>query len=504
MARLTGFFRSMVEHPVRYWILVAVVFALSRIATWGFPLDSDHWIFYYVGSTWLHGGTLYVDAWDHKPPLIFFFNGIMSLALGDNIVLHRVWLTALTVLDTALFYLVLKRIVPSLMSRVKATLSDNAIIKLSLLLYVFLRNLSQFTNSGNTTENYGLIFVMAMWLAYIAFARTNSWWWLALSGFFCSVLFFLKGNFLLLGVAIGILLLIDNLKTLRKFFIYAAVFIVPMLLHVLFWVLYFLSQGTLKDAMIATFTFSAKYSSSAWSGNLSSNVTLLATTLLLLIPALVLFAVFLRDAKVQRTNRTYLGVGMSFVFGVLAVTGVGSFYPYYLIIIMPFLVIVTMYGLVRLPHLRAWAKRSLGAVLVIGLVLSYGISLKQLQNSLVGPVKEAADQYQVAADYVNAHTTPGDAVFDYDFGATFYHLADRRSGSRFVSASVLLLDHRDKYGFDLNTLFIGDMERNHTTYVVTNAATRALYYSNTPVADYLNSHYTLEKTFGDLDVLRRK
>lgn len=504
MARLNRFFHSILEHPVPYWILVGVVFILARVATWGFPFDSDHWIFYYVGNTWLHGGTLYVDAWDHKPPLIYLFNGIMSLFLGDNIVLQRIWLTALTLVDTALFYLLLKRIVPRLMQRVHTTPSDDNIVKIALLLYVFLRNLSQFTNSGNDTENYGLIFLIAMWLAYLAFERTQKWWWLALSGFFCSVLFYLKGNFLLFGVAIGMLLLLANLKTLRKFFLYAVVFVAPLILHTLFWVWYFVSQGTLNDAIIAIFSFSAKYASSAWGGDLSSNLVLLGETLILLIPALFFFVVFLRDFRAQRNNSAYLAVGLSFALGVLAVTGVGSFYPYYLIIVMPFIVIVMTYGLARISEARGWVRGIIAAGMVIMLVLSYGISLTQLKNSLTGSARESADEYQQVADYIDANTTPEDAVFDYDYGATFYRLAERRSGSRFISASHLLLDYRDNYGFDLDDTFISDMERNQTKYVIVNDDTKALYYSNTPVADYLNSHYELEKSFGTLEVLRRK
>ncbi len=505
MSHLARFSRSILEHPVRYWSVVAIMFVLSRIATWGFPFDSDHWIFYYVGSTWLHGGTLYVDAWDHKPPLIFLFNGLMSLALGDNIILHRIWLTALTLIDTGLFYLLLKRIVPPLMERVRVSLSDDSIIKIGFLLYVFLRNLSQFTSSGNNTENYGLTFVMAMWLSYLAFARAKKWRWLALSGFFCSVLFFLKGNFLIFGAVIGILLLLSNRRHVGRFFLYAVVFVVPMLLHGLFWVLYFVSQGSFSDFVIAVFTFNEKYSSTAWSGALSSSeLALIVTTLILLVPAILLFIVCLRDARVQCTNQVYLAVSLSFVLGVLAVVGVGTFAPYYLEIVMPFIVIVMTYGLVRLPEVRARGRRSLAVVVALALVLSYGISLKQLQNTLIGSVREAVDTDQEVADYVKANTTSTDTVFDYDYGATFYVLADRRSGSRFISASHLLLDYRGDYGFDFDDIFISDMERNQTKYVVINEATWSIYCANTPIADYLNSHYELEVSFGTQEVLRRK
>ncbi len=113
--------QSLIGRPVAFWITVVVVFAVARLATWGFPFDSDHWIFTYVGREWIvDGGQLYVDAWDHKPPMIFLMNGIMAALFGDNIVLHRIWLTAFTVLDCWLFFLLAKRVLPGMLDRVDA------------------------------------------------------------------------------------------------------------------------------------------------------------------------------------------------------------------------------------------------------------------------------------------------------------------------------------------------------------------------------------------------
>ena len=71
---------------------------------WLFPIDSDHWIFYYVGHTWFSGVQLYVGVWDHKAPLIYAFNGVLSVLFGNNLAWHRVVLTLLALLDTFLFY----------------------------------------------------------------------------------------------------------------------------------------------------------------------------------------------------------------------------------------------------------------------------------------------------------------------------------------------------------------------------------------------------------------
>src|SRR5664279_772990 len=117
MQKVKELFSKILNKPAYFWVLVVFVFIVARIATWGYPFDSDHWIFYYVGHNWFHGGTLYVTAWDHKPPMIFVFNGLMSLMFGGNIVWHRIWLTALSILDIALFWQLLKMVVPSFFPR---------------------------------------------------------------------------------------------------------------------------------------------------------------------------------------------------------------------------------------------------------------------------------------------------------------------------------------------------------------------------------------------------
>ena len=121
----SGFVQTMTGNRWLFGLTLVVVFALARVATWGYPFDSDHWIFYYVGHNWIvGGGDLYVDAWDHKPPMIFLFNGIMAALFGDNIVLHRIFLTALTVLDVWLFYLVAKRVMPALLAGIRSTIEQ--------------------------------------------------------------------------------------------------------------------------------------------------------------------------------------------------------------------------------------------------------------------------------------------------------------------------------------------------------------------------------------------
>jgi 4-amino-4-deoxy-L-arabinose transferase-like glycosyltransferase len=499
MQKIKEFCLKVLNNPLYFWGIVVLVYVVARLATWGYPFDSDHWIFYYVGRIWAQGGTMYVAAWDHKPPLIFVFNGLMYLMFGGNIILHRIWLTLLSVVDIALFWQLLKKVLPDL----KVKYVDIA-AKVGLLFYVFWRNLSQFTSSGNNTENYGLIFLLGMLLSYLSFRKEPKWWKMLISGTCFSVLFYLKGNFLLFGVPIGILLLIDNWKSVRKFFGYGIVFVLPLVIQTGFWVTYFAKKNAFTDFFIASFLFSTKYAKSEWKGDVSSNIVLLLILAVFLVPTIIFSLLYIRDFRKNKTNGTYLLFGMSLLAGLGLTLGLGSFYPYYFEIAMPIFIIIFVYALFNMQGLSIWKRWMIYIVLGMSMFLSYGISMKQLYNTFAGSVKAEATEYQQIAAYIDANTTTSDKVFDYDYGATFYRLANRDSGSRFVSASVLLLEYRDNYGYNFDQEFISDMEQSKAKYVVVYRDKNNIYYQNKPIVDYFDTHYVLDKTFTKFEVLRRR
>lgn len=506
MRKLKQTFHAVINHPVLFWVIVLALYSVTRIATWGYPYDSDHWIFYYVGKIWGEGGLLYVNAWDHKPPLIFLFNACMNLVAGDNIVLHRIWLTCVSVATALLFYGLAKRVIPQLLA-LHTSHHDNStqahvLARVALLAFVFLTNLSQFTSSGNNTENYGLLFLVGMWYAYYLFCERRRWWYLMLAGVGLSCLFFLKGTFILFGLPIAVLLIVRYRRSFGTLLRHLTLFGAPVFAQGIGWVWYFIQQGTFNDFIVASFSFSAKYAGSAWRGGVSNEPLLTLETFLVIIPAVIAGAIMLRDVKKGVHNQSYLMLGSSLMLGLLVVLSVGSFYPYYLQIIMPFVVLVSVYAAMRLRSMRIGYRRMMIACVVLLCAFFYAVSCKQLLNNFTGSAAREADEYQQVADYVRAHTQPGDKVFDDSYGATFYQLAGRDSGSRFVSASVLLLDYRDHYGYDLDSVFISDMEHNQTVYVITTRGTN-LYVKNIPVTEYLQTHYHLEKAYDTFDVLRR-
>ncbi|PIX98917.1 hypothetical protein COZ22_03860, partial [bacterium (Candidatus Howlettbacteria) CG_4_10_14_3_um_filter_37_10] len=204
-------FYKIVTNNNFFWSILVLLFIVSRLATWFYPYDSDHWIFYYVGKMFAEGGVLYISAWDHKPPIIFVINAIMHLILSDNIIFHRILFTLFAIFDCFLFYRLALIITKKINTKEFTYLS-----RISLLFYVFFRNLSQFTSSGNNTENFGLTFLLLMVLSYFSYLNNKKSRYLLASGFCFSILFFLKGNFALFSLPIILNIIISNLKTLKR------------------------------------------------------------------------------------------------------------------------------------------------------------------------------------------------------------------------------------------------------------------------------------------------
>lgn len=481
-----------------FWVFLILLFVFARLAVWFYPYDSDHWVFYYVGKAIANGQLLYVDAWDHKPPLIFEFNAFLHLLFGGNLVLHRIFLTLLAILDIFLFYKL-----AGVFS--KEFFKENAerITRAALILYVFFRNLSQFASSGNNTENIGLIFLLLMFLAFFKFYKDKKLSYLFLSGVCLSVLFYLKGNFLVLSLPILIEILLLSYKSIKKFFVNYIVFGAPLIIQTAFWLLYFKLNGALNDFFVATFLFSSRYAKSAWNFDVSPRTIFVFIVLPLFVPLLFFTIKYLFDIKKIKSVMLYRFVLFALLAGLFAGFGVGTFYPYYFLIGLPIFILVFIYG-GNLLKVSKDINLLLLLVLFAGMAFSAAISYKQFLNSFTGPAKAELNEYQQIADYVKANTSEDDKIIAYTYGAVLYRMAERDSGSRFISASVLLLDERDNYGFHLSDTFISDVERSKPKYWIVAKDNDTLYTQNKKVFLYILNNSSIEKEFDNYMVLRNK
>lgn len=482
-----------------YLLLLLSVFGFSRLATWLFPYDSDHWIFYYIGRRWSEGSTLYLDMWDHKSPLIYAYNGLLHKLFGGNIILHRLFFTILALLSIWLFYKVAILLYQQLKLKNSITLA-----RFSTLIFAFIANLAVFTNSGNNNENVGIVFLLATLYFYLRWRQDPSKHhnFLLLSGLMGGFVFTLKANFAVLLLPIVIDLIIVSRKNIYRLVGNLCFWVAGPLLQLLAWALYFQQVGTFKQFLIASFEFNSKYMAALGLDINAPGIMIFIGVLLLL---LLFFAPFLiRSWKLFSKNKTSINLfivllsACSLAFMVLAGT---TFYSHYYLIVLPLLCLVL--GTTYEGVIKSKAKLLATGLVFVAVLLTLA-SYKQIYNSYLGNVKVEANNQAIVAHYINEHTSPNDTFFAYVYGATLYQLADRDSGSRYISASHLLIDYKYQFGYDFNQQFIYDMVYSEAKYVVISSDVNNIYRVENPVAmAFIENNYHLETSLAGYDILVR-
>jgi len=362
----TGF-NNFLKSKYLFWVILVLIFVIARLATWFYPFDSDHWIFWYIGKTILHGGIPYLSAWDHKPPLIFYFNSLLNLFFDGNLAWQRAFLTLLALIDILLFYKLAQ-----IFSRRFYQENAEKVARIGLIFYVIFRNLSQFTSSGNNTENIGLIFLLLMFLGFFWYLEKKNYWLLFLSGLSLSILFFLKGNFLLLSLPIFVELIIQNYKNIKNFLIRFAIFLLPLILQAILWLWYFKAHNAVHDFLVASFFFSSSYAKSAWLGKVSSNQLLfLAILAPLILPLLPFLYKFLKDIKRILKDQFYRFLFTLTLASIFFAFAIGSFYAYYFLILIPTFSLLIIYGAKIFLNLSKLKNLIIILVLILGMAFSW-------------------------------------------------------------------------------------------------------------------------------------
>ena len=481
-----------------FWLVAVIVFCVSRVATWAFPFDSDHWIFYYLGRRWAQGATLYLDMWDHKSPLIYGYNAFLFKAFGGNIVLQRIFFTLFALVGLWLFYKTAKLLFNYL--QVNNPLYT---ARVTTLLFAFFANLSQFTNSGNNNENLGWVLLMGALYCYLRYRKgpVRNEMWLLASGIATGFVFILKANFAFLLLPLLIDLIIVLRKNFYKLIAGLAIFAFGTLAQLLIWSLYFVHLHTYKLFLTATFTFNSKYIRALGWDIHQPGITIFLGILLLL---MMFFAPFLIKAWSrfrQPDSKLGIFVPMLAASAIIFMISAGTFYSNYFLVAIPYLCLVA--GATATSVFKYRGNLTLFILVVIA-ALMFAISLKQVYNTFYGSDAANARDMTAAANYIKDHTSSNDTIFANVYGATFYRLADRNSGSRFVSASHPLIDYKYHFDYNFNLDFITDMEESQAKYVVESSDPSDIYRTENPVMmRYINHNYTLQTTIGRFDILAR-
>lgn len=179
------------------WVaLLAWVITLLALPIFTYPLTTDQSIFTIIGSRIAEGGLPYIDAWDVKPPAIYYTYALFVGLFGaTSTALRMMDITLVILMSASLAYLALR-------------LSGRRAAMWAALLFSILYFREIFWTMAQNDGVQMLPMTLAMIAAYKAgdhpSGSRRAMLWTVLCGVCCGIVFWFKYPFALFGVALAL------------------------------------------------------------------------------------------------------------------------------------------------------------------------------------------------------------------------------------------------------------------------------------------------------------
>lgn len=241
------------------WERALILLSVLTVMTAYLPIrrnyypSNDSSIFAYIGSVIRAGGLPYIDAWDHKPPLIFYLNAF-GLSVTDGHLIG-IWLLEVVFLTVAM--LLLFRLLRTIVS---------ARIALPVVWFGMI-HLARLLDFGNYTEEYALPFQVGA-VALLIFSkqrnRLREWF---LSGLLMGLAFSLKqpliGAWFGIGICVLLEALTDGKESAGDRFVRLSKIGFSLFSGFLFvnlaWAAFFAAHGAFAEYIFGAFTYNFSY-----------------------------------------------------------------------------------------------------------------------------------------------------------------------------------------------------------------------------------------------------
>jgi hypothetical protein len=459
---------------------IIIFWLLARIILFSIRLDTDHSIFYYIADSIKHGGTLYLDAWDHKPPTIFLLAVPFTL-LGPNYYLHRVIYSLFNLVATILFFKFSKRFLST-----ESKLEKGAIQKSTYLATILFILMSLWAGvDGNNNEIWGItIFVLILTISRVKDSALPKWLFIG-KYLLYSILITLKPNFM-----IFLLWEIPQVFVRKNFFKSNLARLVTIMVLPTAYILYYAQLGKLNELWNAWIQFSAGY---AAMHNKYFDFNELKNIIFVTIVVMFFFAGLfkLRDKFSKKWNAGILAliVAIYFVYFMFS----GTHYEYYILVLTPFLALVIGTLIVT------WSK--LGKIFLL-LLSIYTIGL-YIDTVFIGnnmskwyPVSDH-DIFSVS-NYIKTHKTANDTCVYFGPTATINIFAECPAPGRFINMTNYMHDIEGGMNNGYLDEFVASLKAKKPRYLIVSALFNYYKYDSRIQQIYDSSRFIYQE--GGLEV----
>ncbi len=498
------FAKTLIEGKYKYLLLLTLVIVVARLGSWFYPFENDHLFFYVIGREIAEGKILYLDIWDHKPPLIYYFNALIHIFLGGSILVHRIFFTMWMLVELFCFYSLLKLSLEQVKNKHIIFTA-----RLTLIFYAFWRNLSQFAYSGNNTENFGLIFLIGLYYFGLKFLEKRRSIWIFLCGLCLSVLFFLKPNFIIFSLPLWVEIFYPWLNIIQKkdwskfwenlksSLLNSLLLISPTIVQGVFWVWYFHTQGALWEFWIASYEFSHKYVAEFFN-YIERYEFFIFINFQIILYFLIFFALFVHQNwsnLVKEGHHRFMFLGG--LVGIVVCLSFLGFFPYYFLILAP--IVFLIQAQTNINKINHFVRNTILMVLTLNTLIAFASSIAF--SDLIDLDKKRLEYLKLEkiSNFVNSD--PEKSLYSLDFGTTFYFLTKKNNVTNIVSANVIEMDEHKNFGYNFYSKIMADLEEDKTNYII---ADYKYFNSIASIRNYIESCYEVKQIIEPHIIFERK
>jgi Dolichyl-phosphate-mannose-protein mannosyltransferase len=448
---------------------------------WSLGLDQN--IFAEIGSLLLHGKKLYVDAWDVKPPNIFYIYAFFEWVFGGNGFAVRLSDYVFGLIAFFAIFVATRRqssqFVSGVMQEWTAPLA--AFLLALTLLSLGLADTAQ-------TESYSIVFII-MAVAIALMDRTKFFFALFAAGILIAVATFFKTTNAIFLFPIILEIFFKNKEKSSRFILY-------LLAGFIFWcavqIGLLATEGSLSEYFRITFSVIAHHPNEVS----ELNATSLFRAVWIYVDIWSILAIVAIGVAIIRRDNFFLHAMrmplLLLVAGIIAVIVQNKGWGYQYVVLLPGLVplcAISGIYLYDLMRKRSWRIAALSTIIVMILTLgitpsarrrihycSDGLLSIQNHSAYVATLGARQSLYYPAgtdslATYLSAHTTPKDEIFIFGEEPGAYWHADRMPATRFVYSLLFtsgVIPNSDLFAMDDSLVrkkpAIIVIERFDTTY----------------------------------------
>ena len=294
-------------------------------------IDWDESTFFVISKYLANGDLLYVDYWDGKPPLIFFYLGLIFKFFGSNLLIGRLAGDFLIALNVILVFKILDK-----------NFSKFVSISSSLfLIYLFSYKASQPT----MTEHLGILFIVFSFYLIINNNNFSNFYFL---GILFSLAFNTRNNLAFACLGIVIYLFLENKITINTIIKLGAGFLSPIVLICA----YFLSKDSLENYIYMLIEFPLQVSTYRMSFNevkieIYNKLNLdqsFSIELVILISLIATLLYLVSKFSYKDIPSIFKLNFIICVFLTLSIIAGGRLFNHYLIQLFPFVAIISAYA----------------------------------------------------------------------------------------------------------------------------------------------------------------